>query len=257
MADEPARTWRVLSFPPSNDCDLTRWVLEHYGVPYEEELHTVVFLQRKSKAVGGAGGFPTLYRGTDIVNGMDEVLWHFDPEAPEDRRLLPQEPKDREAVEKLWSEFHGGIGFAAARWAYALLLPHCSIMVRPLSHQCPWYERVLVFLLYPLVRLLIRKGLQIPEDPAPELAAVRKAFDRVDELLSDGRSLLVGDRPTIADFGFAAMAVPAVWPAEYGGAVPAFEDLPSELREEISKLRERPAGKFALRMYREHRRPSP
>ena len=49
-------------------------------------------------------------------------------------------------------------------------------------------------------------------------------------------------------------AVPALWPPEYGGATPAFDELPVALRDEVGELRQRAAGRFALRIYRDHRR---
>jgi glutathione S-transferase len=215
---------------------------------------TVLFLQLKSKSVGGAGGFPTVYQGSTALTGFDAVLDHFEGPAPADRKLYPADPAQSSEVDRLWKKVHSGIGFAAARWAYSALLPVRSIMVGPLSRDCPWYQRLFVWLLYPLVALLIRRGLQVPEDAQGQLDEIRATFDEIDAMLADGRTFLVGDRPTILDFGFAAMAVPVVWPPEYRGALPAFDQVPEILRREILKFRERPAGRLALRMYREFRR---
>jgi glutathione S-transferase len=251
--DEPYPNWQLLSFPPSNDCDLARWVLDRYGVPYTERLMTVVFLQLKSKKVGGAPGFPALYRAGSAMLGFEAILDHFEPLASAERKLYPTDRAQASEVDRLWKKYHLGIGFAAARWAYSLLLPHRSLMVEPLARGCPWYQRLFVWLLYPLVAKLIGDGLQVPKDASDELAQVRAAFDEVDTLLADGRAFLVGSAPTILDFGFAAMAVPAVWPPEYGGSLPQFDRLPEALRKAIVEFRERPAGKFALKMYRDFR----
>lgn len=257
MVADSNTPWQLLSFPPSNDCDLARWALDHYGVQYEEHLMTVLFLQLKSKEVGGAPGFPALYRGEPAMLGFDAIFDHFEPLAPADRKLYPADPAQASEVDRLWKKYHAGIGFAAARWAYAALLPVRSIMVEPLARGCPWYQRLFVWLLYPLVAGLIRSGLGIPEDASRQLAQVRATFDEVDAMLADGRTFLVGSAPTILDIGFAAMAVPATWPPEYGGALPPFDQLPEALRTEIAKFRERPAGKFALMMYRDFRTARP
>jgi glutathione S-transferase len=249
----PNAVWQLLSFPPSNDCDLARWVLDHYGVPYREEMLTVVFLQLKSKAVGGAPGFPALYGGGPAMLGFDPIFDRFEAAAPAVRKLYPADPAQSSEVARLWKKYHAGIGFAAARWAYSALLPVRSIMVEPLARGCPWYQRLFVSVLYPVVANLIRNNLAIPADASGELAEIRATFDEVDAMLADGRTFLVGSAPTILDFGFAAMAVPAVWPPEYGGALPPFDRVPEPLRAEVAKFRERPAGKFALRMYRDFR----
>ena len=227
-------------------------MLGHYGVPYDERAMTVIFLQLESKRVAGTSGFPRVY-GDAILMGFDAILAHHESLAPPERKLYPADPAQSSDADRLWKNYHAGIGFAAARWAYGGLLPVRSIMVEPLARGCPWFHRAFVWLFYWLVASLIRKTLAIADDTQGDLAAIRATFDEVDALLADGRAFLVGGAPTIADFGFAAMAVPAVWPPEYGGALPPFERLPASLRAEITRFRERPAGQFALRMYREFR----
>ena len=88
------------------------------------------------------------------------------------------------------------------------------------------------------------------------LEEISATFDQVEAILADGREFLVGDRLTMADIGFAAMAMPAVWPPEFSGGTPDLDQLPSALRDEILKLRTRPAGQFALKMYRKYRQQS-
>ncbi len=251
--DRPGK-WQVVSFPPSNDCDLASWVLKRYGVDHRETMHTLGFLQIKSKLVGGTGKFPTVYKDKSVFNSLDEVLAHFEPLADAERKLFPADEAQNAEVKKLWDDFHNNLGYAGAKWAYAYLLPIRSIMVGPFSYECPWYEKTAVRLLYGLLARVLRRGLKItPETPETALQVITETFDRVEAMLADGREFLVGDRLTIADIGFAAMAMPAVWPPQFGGASPDFDQLPTALRDHVIALRERPAGQFALKMYREYR----
>lgn len=258
MPDDLRETsWNVLSFPPSNDCDLTCWLLHHYGIADREYMHTIPFLFIDSLLVGGKGKFPAVYSGKTALNGVDAVIEHFEPLVDDDRKLYPADKDQKAQVQTLWKDFHEGIGYAAARWAYFYLLPVRKIMVEPFSRGCPWYERLFVRVGYGLLAAILRKGLKITsEAPVTDLKVIEDTFARVDALLADGRKYLVGDRPTIADFGFSAMAVPAVWPPEYQGAVPPLTDCPQPLREKVSQFRQRAAGEFALRIYRDHGRPA-
>jgi glutathione S-transferase len=79
-------------------------------------------------------------------------------------------------------------------------------------------------------------------------------LDEVADRLSDGRRYLVGGRFTTADLTFAALAAPLVLPPEYGVALPAIEDLPSDMAATVREVRAHPAGAHALAMFRDERR---
>jgi glutathione S-transferase len=69
--------------------------------------------------------------------------------------------------------------------------------------------------------------------------------------LADG-GRIVGDSITAADI---SLASPAVLPAEgYAVRMPQ-PDFPDDVATTINELRAHPAGQYALRLYREERRP--
>ena len=107
--------------------------------------------------------------------------------------------------------------------------------------------------LSPLVgRVLgIRPGIEVEDE-----AAVWREFDFVGELLADGRPYLCGERFSAADLTFAALAAPCVVPTEYTVPLPQPESLPAKTVALVERAREHPAGRHALRMFREHRRPT-
>jgi glutathione S-transferase len=63
----------------------------------------------------------------------------------------------------------------------------------------------------------------------------------------------VGDRFSVADLTFAALAAPVILPPQYGVALPPLEVYEREARERIETWRSSPPGQFARRIYAEHR----
>jgi glutathione S-transferase len=57
----------------------------------------------------------------------------------------------------------------------------------------------------------------------------------------------------LSDLAFAVAAAPVVLPSGYGGPMPSFSQMPSEVQTVVSEMRAHPAGTFALRIYQEYR----
>ncbi len=96
----------------------------------------------------------------------------------------------------------------------------------------------------------ITPGIEISDE-----ATVWEEFDWVAGMLEDGRPFLLGDRFTAADLTFAALAAPVVLPSDYGVRLPPLELLDEPTSRLIARGRAHPAGRFALRMVAEQRRP--
>ena len=65
---------------------------------------------------------------------------------------------------------------------------------------------------------------------------------------------MFGERFTAADLTFAALAAAVVAPPGYGTPLPQLDVLPEPVARDVRAFREHPAGAFALRMFRDHRR---
>jgi glutathione S-transferase len=83
--------------------------------------------------------------------------------------------------------------------------------------------------------------------------AVWAELDFVAERLGDGRAFLCGDVFGAADLTFAALASPVIAPPQYGTPLPQPEVMAPATAALIQRAREHSAGRFAMRMFAEHR----
>lgn len=245
----------MVTLLPSTDCDIGRWLLQHYRVDYREHPHAPLFHILALKWYGfGADDYPLLVDGKKFEPMVDQILSHCESMAEAEKKLLPEDPALKKSVEDLQVHFRLTLGIGVVNWAYYNLLPYKNLTWASFTTGVPWYEKLSVALTYPLIRSLMIKGLNLNAEVAAEgLKKVYEGFDQVDAMLADGRSYLVGDRFTYADLAFAGAFAPMVLAKGYGGHLPELEKTPPKMREIIRQLRERPAGKFIQRLYDEHR----
>ena len=243
----------LITFPPSLDSELSRFLLAHYQIRHEERRHTLIFCFFVTLWHGFTLLFPLFYGRALRLDTVRKIADHFDPLARPERKLLPEDA-DRPKVEADWPVFNDTLAFATATFAYYHLLPHRSIMIRPLSEGAPRFESGAVRLAYPVFAGLLRVLLRLTKARANEaFGKARAVFEAVDARLSDGRRYLVGDRLTLSDVAFAVAAAPFVLPDGYGGPLPTLSQMPPVMQRAIAETRARPAGQFALRIYEHHR----
>ncbi|HEV7408868.1 MAG TPA: glutathione S-transferase C-terminal domain-containing protein [Bradyrhizobium sp.] len=249
---------KVITFPPSLDCELSRFLLSHYGVPFEEQRHTVLFSFFHTLLHGATLYFPLLYGdGYRPLKNVREMIDFFDVRCPAGRNLLLG-GRERDNVEADWTQFNATLGGATAAFAYFHFLPHRAIMIRPLSEGTPAYEADAVRWAYPLFAGFLRMALKLSAGRAQEaLGQIRQVVQSVDARLADGRRYLVGDRFSLSDMAFANALAPLVLPPGYGGPLPGFAEMPSEVQSVVTEMQGHPAGQFALRIYRDHRGAAP
>lgn len=251
----------LVTLLPSADCDMGRWLLQYWGIDYDERAHAPVFHVLALKWHGvGAYDYPLFVR--DGVNWpkVDKMVEKFDPLAPPERRLLPDaetEPDLRAEVLALDDELRHGLGNGVVHWCYFHFLQHRDVVWPSLVTGVPWYERAFLTINYGLIASLMTKGLGLgPEDSVKALGKINAGFDRVDTLLADGRRYLCGDRLTLADIAVATAGAPVVLARGYAGHLPTLDQCPPEMREIMEPLIARPTGQFIQRIYDEHRLPT-
>jgi glutathione S-transferase len=245
----------LVTFPPSLDSEFSRFLLAHHMIAHREDRHTLVFSSIVTLVRARTIRFPVLYGEGLRIDNVLGMISHFEKNCSPEKKLLPPQV-DRQRSRGDWEVFHSTLGGGTTVFTYYHLLPLREIMVGPLSDGTPEWERAVVRKGYPFFSGLLRLLLRLT--PARERRARQTIDDvmtAVDARLADGRPYLEGGVFSLSDMAFAVAAAPVVWPDEYGGAVPAFEELPLPLREVILRMRERPSGAHALRVFREHRTP--
>src|SRR5262249_43956413 len=116
-----------------------------------------------------------------------------------------------------------------------------------------WERHALKVTRWLAVRLL-KRGLRIDAGGAERSRnKIEQTFARVSDLVRDGRRFLVGNRFTVADLTFAALAAPVVLPPNHPAAQPSLEHLSEPVQHQIEAWRATQAGQFALRIYQAER----
>lgn len=246
---------RLITIKVSHYCEKARWALERAGIAYEEEPHVPVFHVLVARRTSGRRTVPVLVVDGQVLGDSSDILAWIDQRLPEAQRLYPADGALRAEVEALEDRFDEALGPHVRRMAYFHLLPHKQLVVPLLgagvrSRREQWGLR----LGYPLLAGVMRRAMKItPEGAARSQLRVEQVWSEVEARLADGRRYLCGDRFSAADLTFAALAAPAVCPPEYGGPLPPLGEVPAPLRELSERLQATPAGRFALRLYREER----
>jgi glutathione S-transferase len=195
---------------------------------------------------GDAGG---------ALGESEQILRWVDGRTPPEQRLFPIEPAERAEVEGLGRRFDERLGPSGRRLMYVKMLAQPELMLRFNNQGVPRWEDRALRLGWPLaVRFLgralgIRPGVEVEDE-----AAVWGELDFVAELLADGRRHLCGERFSAADLTFAALSASVVVPPVYGVPLPQPDVLPPDIAAFIERVRDHPAGRYALALFKDGRR---
>ena len=247
---------RLITIPISHYCEKARWALDRAGIPYREKRHIQGVHQVAARRAGGGNTVPVLVTEDEVLSESADILAWVDERTPPDRRLFPADAEERAEVEALCDRFDEKLGPHGRRLMYVHVLKDKDLVLSFNNAGVPAWEDKAIRLGWPVVlrfakhRLDIRPGVERTDE-----ATVWREFDFVADLLEDGRQFLVGERFSAADLTFAALAGPAIVPPEYTVALPQpGPDMPPEPLRILERARDHPAGRHALRMFREHRR---
>ena len=250
MSAEP----RLISLAISPYNDYARWSLDRCRIPYREQRKPLIQHILASRRAGGKGTTPVLVTDSGVIADSAEIAEWADREAAQPGGLFPPGPEGDE-VRSLVRHFGEDLGTQTRPLVWAALIDDLPLASRLWSQGLsPFAARAQPWLLRlskPAIRVSLGIRPDTPETAPPRIEAI---FDEVAARLERGPHL-VGDRLTAADISFAAMAAPALLPPE---GHPADYPDPDELSEPVTaavhRLREHPAGTYALRLYRDERR---
>ncbi|ABD56496.1 glutathione S-transferase C-terminal domain-containing protein [Jannaschia sp. CCS1] len=255
-----ANTPLLITLLPSSGVDLSRWLMAHYGVTYEERPHAPIFHVLALKSWGeGKDGYPLFVHAdrTTKTVGCRKIAEFFDPSAPADKTLLPDpdaEPELAAQVDDIVKYSYWTIGGDVVNWSYWNFLKYKWVVWPSLTTKVPWYEKLTCLVAFRLIRFLMYKGLKLDQRVADaSLKEILAGFDKFDAMLADGRPYLTGDRMTYADLATAAALGPMILAQGYHGMLPNQAKCPVFMQGIYQQLRQRPTGLFIQRMYDQHR----
>lgn len=246
---------RLITIPISHYCERARWALTYAGVPYREERHLQGFSRRAVRRVLGRGStVPVLVTPEGrVLDSSCHIVEFASAHAQQGAALYPSDPARRDEVVALEQRLRGRFGAEVRRVAYGMVLSKPRRFLSVNNIGAPRAQR---WLFSPLMLLLAgtirRRFGATAEGVAASLKFVRTEFDWVSARLG-GRRYLVGESFGAADLTFAALAAPMVFPPGYGVKLPAAEVFGAQAREVIASFRAHPAGRYALRLYSDHR----
>ncbi|WP_165971689.1 glutathione S-transferase C-terminal domain-containing protein [Meridianimarinicoccus aquatilis] len=253
------RTAKLITLLPSADVDLARWMLAHWGIPFDERPHAPIFhiLALRSYGAGRMDSPLLIHEGAKFA-GVDRIAAGFDPLAPADRRLVPDantDPALHGDVMTVQHDLRWNLGMGTVKWAYFHFLKDRALVWPSFTTGVPIWERAFLFCGgFGLVKSRLIDALKLSQASANEaLGAVQRGFDLVESRLADGRPHLCGDRLTLADLAFATSGGPMVLANGYGGHLPRLESCPPDVQAVITDLRARPAGRYIQQLYDTYR----
>lgn len=246
---------RLITIAISNFCEKVRFALDWLSIEYIEESHTPPFHRFYTRRLGGKT-VPVLVTEAGTFVDSTDILYYLDGIASVDKKLYPNNRQLRQEVEKLEELFDTQLAVACRCWGYYYALKN------PMQIQKAWgigvseIEKIGGAIAFPFMRRFVQQVYNTtPEGAASSLQKIREIFNLINQYLEPNQKYLIGDNFSAADLTFAALASPVLRPENH----PIYssfgiQGLPHEMVEVIQELRETPAGKFALRLYREHRR---
>ena len=247
----------------SHFVEKVRWCMDRLGVEYVE------------KPVGGTLGVfflgrtvPRLWVTTGLVrssigNSPDilRYLWGRYSATAGDRATFLEPTPDRLEMEKKIDR----CGFYLQVWVYYHTLDDKKLIQHAWgcdSPSIPLWQRWTIRILFPLLRVLMRRVFRISDAACEKaVAGIETLLTEVEALLTDGRSsLLGGNDANYVDITFAAISGLWLQPKGYGAGKADHvrlerEQVPAKMRQEIEGWIERYplAVDFIQRLYREER----
>jgi glutathione S-transferase len=246
---------RLITIPISHYCEKARWGLDRAGMAYREERHVQGIHQFAARRAGGGVTVPVLVTPDGVLGESEEILAWVDERTPPEQRLFPAERGARDEVERLCRRLDAELGPRGRRLMYINMLAERKLMLRFNNEGAPYWEDRVIRYGWPLIARFARRELGIrPGIEAEDEAAVWRELDFVAQLLADGRPHLCGERFGAADLTFAALSASVVVPPVYGVPLPQPDVLPPHIAALIERVREHPAGRYALALFVERRR---
>jgi glutathione S-transferase len=191
-----------------------RWALDHKRVPHVRRAALPGKHRALAKRLTGGRTFPVLVLDGEAIGDSTRIIEALEKRYPEPR-LYPVDPVARRRALELEDFFDEELGPHLRLLVLHSMLPDAGLLLGAFAPGLSAPRRLVVRATYPLVRRRVVRQFALDTE-AVELAyeKVRSAGRRFEAELGDS-GYLAGDGFTVADLTLAALAAPAVAPAQF------------------------------------------
>lgn len=239
---------RLYQFPISHYCEKVRWALEYKRLPYTKINLLPGSHVRIVKKIAPKSELPVIVHDDRIEQNSSDIITYLDKTFP-DRLLTPETP-DIEQQARQWEAYvDENVGPHIRLYCYHYFLDRPDILLPLLTQGQPWYKKLMFRLIFPKVRDVMRKLMNINDETAAvSLQKLERAIDKLHSYLEQNR-YHAGDKFSRADLAAASLLAPFCMPEKYGVEWP--ESVPDEMATVINALR--PKLEWVDELYREYR----
>ncbi|NRA65452.1 MAG: glutathione S-transferase family protein [Pseudobacteriovorax sp.] len=263
MTNQSDIPYTLVSIRFSHYVEKIRWVLDLNSTPFREiplmpVAHFVVspiYVGLSGKTDGHSTRFSTpIIKGPDgVMSKSTSIAQYLDNKHFDKASSLFKDPKAAE-LDMYYTNY---LGPHTRRLFYYNVLNQPSEIRFLCEKNVGMSQRLLFNGFFSVMRKQIIGSLRVSEkNTKKSIDYIYQEFDKVNDLLKDGRPFILGDQFSMADISFACMggAITLPTPEEgYGAVLPRLNGPNNTLREVSRDLRDSPAGKWALSLFANHR----
>lgn len=245
----------IVSIKVSQGCEMARWLLQRANLTFVEHFQAPLLHVIATRAAGGGNEAPVLVVERDgsrtAYGTLPAIIEAIDGLCPAGAKVYGETESERVAGKAFIAQVVPLFGPWMRQYPYDWILKESALMTPLATAGVPWWQRLVVVLLYPLWAWLLRKGLGInAQTVAAAPAQIEHALDTIGtELAARGTPYFCGDKPGGLDVVVAALMSPATFPPQFGGVLPPVEALPPTLRDFVLRMRALPGGQYGLKVY--------
>ncbi len=239
-------------FSISHFCEKARWTLDYHGVDYEiRHLPPGIHMQTAKKLGAQGTSLPILVNGGELIQGSDRIFNWAETNSTIDSLCLT--PDDIESCTDIEKRLDDVAGVHIRRYYYSESLVEYPNSVRDFyMKDFPFFTKALFYVMWGVIQKRMIEFMDLGQDQRlNSREIVLDELDWLDEMLSDGRPYLVGDKFSRADITAAALLSPITIPDEH----PVYErkNLPPLMLQDIEQWKDRPSINWVRKIYSRHR----
>ncbi|HLV76937.1 MAG TPA: glutathione S-transferase family protein [Marinobacter sp.] len=244
---------RLYQFCVSHYSEKVRWALDYKGINYQPvNLLPGQHVQTIRKLTGAGSSVPVLDHDGQLIQGSSRILDHLDHAFPE-QPLMPEAP-DLQAQARQWEQKLDSLAGPAIRtWVYHYYLQRPKVLGPMLTAGTPFYNRILLSLMFSRVEEQMRTWMKINQRTAD---AAQQTLEQLITELADTyqqQAYLAGDRFSRADLTAGALLAPLFQPQQFPVPWPRPGKIPQPVQAWLADWR--PALEPVVRIYQRHRQP--